>query len=287
MNFPHFLGIGAQRSATSWLNKQLERHQELWVPPIKELHYFDTIGSEGSNLARRWMTDLPRLLRKSRKVRAFPCGWSLRFLFGRETDAWYQSLFKQAAAAGRITGEVTPAYAILPREMIQRIHRINPRMKLVFLMRDPIDRAWSYAVKHLCRGQHRAMEQISDEEFHACFGDPTTILKSSYMTTIRNWESVFPREQIFYGFYDEVCTAPRNLCESIFRFLEVDSGIPPTYEDAIHNAAARDIPLPKKFERRLAEIYLRETACLAEHFGERAQQWHRRCVQCAPPSAST
>jgi len=41
MMFPSFLGIGAQKCATTWLSHNLSRHPEIWMPPRKELHYFD------------------------------------------------------------------------------------------------------------------------------------------------------------------------------------------------------------------------------------------------------
>lgn len=38
-----FMCIGAQKSGTTWLHRQLRNHPQIWLPPVKELHYFDTI----------------------------------------------------------------------------------------------------------------------------------------------------------------------------------------------------------------------------------------------------
>src|SRR5215211_4806968 len=46
--FPDFLGIGAPRSGTSWLAKNLSRHPKVWTPPLKKLHYFDQRAGEPS-----------------------------------------------------------------------------------------------------------------------------------------------------------------------------------------------------------------------------------------------
>src|SRR5689334_16087334 len=40
---PDFLCIGAQKAGTSWLYQQLEPHPDFWMPPVKELHYFDLL----------------------------------------------------------------------------------------------------------------------------------------------------------------------------------------------------------------------------------------------------
>jgi hypothetical protein len=39
--YPNFLGIGAQKSGTTWLHDNLARHPQVWLPPVKEIHYFD------------------------------------------------------------------------------------------------------------------------------------------------------------------------------------------------------------------------------------------------------
>jgi hypothetical protein len=58
---PDFLIVGAQRAGTSWTNRHLRRHPQIWTPPIKELHYFDVQRRRGYfhrymrlHLARIW-----------------------------------------------------------------------------------------------------------------------------------------------------------------------------------------------------------------------------------------
>jgi hypothetical protein len=41
---PDFLCVGAQKAGTSWLYRQLEPHPDFWMPPVKELHYFDQLS---------------------------------------------------------------------------------------------------------------------------------------------------------------------------------------------------------------------------------------------------
>src|SRR5207247_10081781 len=41
---PDFLSVGAQKGGTSWLYRQLESHPDFWMPPVKELHYFDELS---------------------------------------------------------------------------------------------------------------------------------------------------------------------------------------------------------------------------------------------------
>ena len=56
MSLPDFLCIGAQKSGTSWLDANLRFHPELWLPPAKELHYFD---GGGTTCARKLAKESP------------------------------------------------------------------------------------------------------------------------------------------------------------------------------------------------------------------------------------
>jgi hypothetical protein len=154
-----FLGIGAPRSGTSWLWENLRHHPEIWMPYRKELHYFDRSTSypspshlsQPSPLKRLFGLSEPshryrRILAKSahdvlRQPSVSRASWYLNYLFGHYDDEWYASLFAQGA--GKLKGEVTPAYAILKSEDVANIHSLMPDIKLIYLMRNPIERSWS------------------------------------------------------------------------------------------------------------------------------------------------
>ena len=51
---PGFIGIGMERAGTSWLFTQLASHPDIWVPPLKEIHYFDVIDPQAKFLDHRY-----------------------------------------------------------------------------------------------------------------------------------------------------------------------------------------------------------------------------------------
>ena len=61
---PDFLVIGAQRAGTTWLHRVLRQHPSLWLPPVKELHYFDRLETKRTILdpKERRRVGLKRLL---------------------------------------------------------------------------------------------------------------------------------------------------------------------------------------------------------------------------------
>jgi len=98
---PHFLIVGAQKAGTTSLLSALGQHPDVWVPPQKELHFFDLYWERGA--------------------------------------AWYESLFVPGAGAC-IRGESTPYYLWHPRAA-ERVWRYRKDMKLIVLLRDPVERA--------------------------------------------------------------------------------------------------------------------------------------------------
>jgi hypothetical protein len=137
MRGPDFLVIGAQRAGTTWIHFMLLRHRSLWMPPVKELHYFDRPE------VRRTVTDRRELRRAVLSPMFPPRPWHVPYLFHLRSDDWYRRLFHRAQARGLITGEVTPAYATLDEDGLRRIRALNNEIKLVFVMRDPVERTWS------------------------------------------------------------------------------------------------------------------------------------------------
>lgn len=109
-----FMGIGAQKAGTTWLHANLARHPRIGFPGGKEVHYWN---------ARRAV--LP--------------------------EQWYRDLF--ATGDGRVNGDITPAYSTLEPEVVARIGALFPDLRILFLLRDPIERAWSAALMALGRAE--------------------------------------------------------------------------------------------------------------------------------------
>jgi len=108
-----FLGIGAQKAATTWLYTHLELHPEIRFPGGKEIHFWD--------------------LHRERGV------------------AWWLNIFSQEGNWKQ--GEITPAYALLEESAIREIRAIAPEVRMVYSIRNPIARAWSAALMALERAE--------------------------------------------------------------------------------------------------------------------------------------
>lgn len=147
---PNFICIGVQKSATTWLYRQLEKHPATAVFPVKELNYFNRRAFEpGSafhpagfeeklgSMIRQYAKNAPRL----------DPTWLglLSHTYAHRLDQqWYEAIFRFYPKAGTARGDLTPEYAMLPQRGIDELVTFAPNAKLILMLRDPVDRIVSH-----------------------------------------------------------------------------------------------------------------------------------------------
>jgi sulfotransferase family protein len=166
-----FLGIGAQKCGTTWLYELLALHPMVRFPAGKEVHYWDSHRERGID--------------------------------------WYVGLFSGQAESAAV-GEITPAYAILPPHVVEEIARTFPNLKLIYLLRNPIDRAWSSALMAMQRAELQ-IDEVSDQWFIDHFESRGSRARGDYETCIRNWRAVFPSDRLELIPYEEIRTRPFDI----------------------------------------------------------------------------
>lgn len=283
--YPHFLGIGAMRSGTTWLHSNLLQHKNIWLPHLKEIHYFDRkfppstpswtlSGLERSSLIKRRLkrANLDKLFAKLKKGGLANMAWECKYYFGGFDDEWYASLF--ANAGDRLAGDITPSYSILDKSAIEYIHGVMPNAKLIFLMRNPIDRAWSHAIKDFTRFKKISPEDIPEEEYLKHFSSPGSRLRGDYARTIENWTTFYPKEQLFTGYYDQLKHEPEKLMADIYEFLGVE-------QDQITKLgglqekvnAGKQHKINDRLKEKLIGLYHDDMVELERQFGGFTTQW--------------
>lgn len=232
---PDFLGIGAPQGGTTWLYENLRHHPEIFLSEKKELRYFSIKFYE-----------------------------SLRFSYARNFKAGGQ----------KKKGEITPEYSILPIERIRFIHRILPDVRLIFIMRNPVDRVWSAARRVLSRIPSRKFEEITEEELQIYFRLPHCMNLTDYTTIFDRWLTVFPAEQLHVGFFDEIAEQPRELLRKIFKHLGVSENVDWSSFpcDKIVNRNP-DAEMPEWARHFLQEMYRPQITALHARFGEPVAKW--------------
>lgn len=281
---PHFLGIGAQKAGTTWLWANLSTHPDIWMPPIKELHYFtrspdypspNWLASEGFGahfFGQKPHHQFMRLWLRARLKNHLPVPdlavlrWEMRYFFGHYSDAWYVSLFEPGA--GKVTGEISPAYSILNAEDVVRVKALLPKLKIIFLLRNPIDRAWSQI--RFDKAHEEPLASIV-----AFVNGRHQSLRSDYLRAIQNWRTAFSEDQVYIGFYEDVQHNPQGLLDELCNFLDIDQTEidPDQLNTRIHTSAQSEIP--PKVELFLTQKYLPQLEALSGMLGYHATTWYK------------
>ncbi|MCB9799854.1 MAG: sulfotransferase [Candidatus Omnitrophica bacterium] len=273
LSFPDFLGIGAQKAGTNWLYVQLKQHPELYLPPIKEIHYFDLncparVGYRTKLRMKYIRKALPALKRqKSLKDKLF----CLNYYFGRISDSWYAGLFKEGR--GKMTGEITPEYAILPEEEIRRIHILMPDIKIIFILRNPIERSWS-SLKEVARVKGERVSEYDDKKCIEFFNSEYNRTRADYLMTLRRWGRFFGKDKILICFFDEISENPEGLMARILNFLGVDTDLT-CCSETLHKKIYSSVEgeCPERFKNYLKDRHYQNISELAEHFGTYPKRW--------------
>jgi len=202
---PSFLGIGAQKAGTTWLHDALASHPKFFLPPIKEVHYFNRHHK-------------------------------------RSNISWYANHFGRATPTQTI-GEITPCYSALSLVEISRIYQtLGPNCKIIFLARNIIERSYSAALMEL-RNNVNGLEpscftkesdyknltdchpdRFDDAYFMGRFDHVDFVGRSDYATTLKNYISIFGKDNLFVGNFEDIKLRPVELLAEIVEFLGGEKG---------------------------------------------------------------
>ena len=282
---PDFIGIGAQKAGTTWLHRNLSVHPQIFMPR-KEVHYFDRKIDDRSNAISRLLGRRPSdkqwrrqtkhwlgLHTKSHSWRKLL--WDLKFHMRSYDDDWYASVFEPAQ--GRVTGEITPAYSALDKGKVARVHGLAPDAKIIFMMRNPIERLWSQAVMSFDKLEKGSASSVSEKRFLRRIGNASFGSLTDYLRTLDTWRLFYPEERIFIGFLEDVHFFPEDFLQTVFGFLDVDPLFrPPEPEKKVH--VRSEDSMPGGVAIRLAQNYRRQIERFEEHFGGYASFW-RFCAE--------
>ena len=290
---PDFLGIGAPRAGTTWLHAQLLRHPDVWLPPVKEIHYFnraphyglpDTLATSSpwQRLVRGEMWQRKHygpFLRSLSRLRPADVAWGARWYLGTFDDDWYRRLFPEDARY-RVRGEITPNYSMLDRDGVAAIARMNPEVKILYLLRDPVERLWSEVTYHTQRG--RIGIDLTDASSILAFLEDARVMwrLNDYVATIDLYREFFPSEQVLVGFYDSVVHEPAVLMQRVRDFLGIEStpALSAGIERRVNASKQQEIPTEVlEYMRERLDPMIEATA---ERVGGYATRW----VRSSPPS---
>lgn len=212
-SWPNLFIVGAAKAGTTSLYHYLAQHPDVYMTPMKEPHFFSRI-------------------RPAPELEAF---------FPHVTDeATYLSLFT-AARVEKVRGEASTSYLSHP-DVPEEIWLRRPDAKIVIMLRDPLERAYSNYWNDVREGiEHRSFAGAVSEELT---GPPGTWGVSSlyvdgglYAERVERYLEKFGGDVLVLFFEEFVQDIPHTL-ERVFAFLEVDPVWAARIEPEVHNPFA-------------------------------------------------
>lgn len=219
-----FFVIGAQKAGTTSVHKYLATHEDIYVPPEKEVPFFS-------------------------EDQAYLGGINNYF------DKYFGS-----AKHGAHLGTVTPQYMMSP-DVPCRIRKTYSDAKLIAILRDPIERAYShYHMAVRVHGEIRTFqdavaEQIDESSLATKRCNPIRqkdfVVFGEYGRILTDFYRYFPKEQILVLYMDELITNPQVFMDKVFNFIGVKKLDVPNIEKKYHTST------PSRLSALLAHIALR------------------------------
>ncbi|WP_019531043.1 sulfotransferase [Dasania marina] len=250
---PNFLCIGAQKSGTTWLYENLSKHDDVWVTPVKELHYFNRVCLN-SELLGYWDMPHPRGMERYKGLcippRLKQLSWIRHYYgYGLSKD-WYYRLFDERYTGGKVCGDITPDYSTLEDKGVKYVKEVvGAQTPIIFIVRDPIERSWS-AAKMIFRYRGLDINEKNFDELESLLLHPVISLYSQYSRAIKLWQGHFPNFHVLS--YDELCVSPYSFLEKISKIIGIsNTWDKPTVEKQVW-ADSKKLPIPLRFEEMLS-----------------------------------
>ncbi|MEI6433677.1 MAG: sulfotransferase [Bacteroidota bacterium] len=258
MSAQYFVGIGAQRTGTTWLANYFSHHPQVCFSAIKELHYFDAIyrpdlcslynENHFNNQLQEIKTkmDLPGLTLEE-SLQSTCLQYRIKMIEEKEKyKEYFNSLLK---SEHRAFGEITPSYSLLNINGFNAILNLYPNAKFIFILRNPCDRYWSHLNLHDDRFEHfSAIEQVIN-----CLDNPQYFLRTDYKRTITTLRNTINDDNLLFLFFERLFntqTLPNEL-KRITNFLNIDyinPDIKPLNE-------SKKNPLPVCYRKRIFQHF--------------------------------
>jgi hypothetical protein len=264
---PDFLCVGAQKGGTSWLYRQLELHPDFWMPPVKELHYFDELSRIPSVASTRARDDRDcRFLESVKRLSA------LSHIDLQD----YARLFEPKESL--LSGDITPAYSMLSDEVIERIVHRFPNLKVIFLARDPVERAWSQLSMGVRLRNIRPFDATDADDVVRNLLNPGVLLRSHPSKIVARWKRYVRPDFFRIYFFDDLEKNPAELRRSILLFLGADPDKPSgrLKAEANQDDKRHKLRLSDKVRSRVAQFFEQELKSCATELGGPAKRWPAR-----------
>ncbi len=227
-----FLILGSQKCGAEALFGYLENHLQIIKEGTKQIHFFE-------------------------------------LNFDRGVDWYSKQLMRSVAGDKVLLGERTPYYIYHPL-VAQRVYKCFPDVKLIVMLRNPVQRAWLHYNLEVAIGCEKLefekaiasegdrlkgeVEKIRSDEGYYSFNHQhySYVSRGIYVDQIKNWLDYFPREQLLFLKYEDFQANPAKVFSRVVDFLDISVIAVSEYEI---NSAEDYSKMPEAIEQELSDYF--------------------------------
>jgi len=185
-SLPDFVVVGAMKSGSTSLLNALGDHPEVFMPK-KEVHFFNKYHHLGPE--------------------------------------WYIQKFTSSSKSHKVIGEKTPTYSYLP-EIPERMHALIPQAKLIWILREPVARAYSNYWHAAWRGKEDLTFEAAVECEHIRIKQDVYkgyLARSRYADQIENYLKFYSIDRMKFVLLDDLVKDPQGTLKDVLTFLDIDA----------------------------------------------------------------
>jgi len=248
--FPDFFVVGPQRTGTTWLWSNIRFHPEILMAEPKEPHYFFYL-EKNKTFSNSEFIDYLDYFRHNRKFRK-----RKRFFIGNH--------YKGTPITNDCVGEASASYSVLNEDTINFIKQINPNIKVIISVRNPIERAWSNMKFDLL--QNSDLESVNPQKIVKFYNDRYQKKCGRYTENIERWINCIGEKNVLLMKFEDTILKPRESLEQLFSFLELKK------DKILHNmffntrAESKELEITYYYKKVLTGTYRKEIISLKDNF---------------------
>jgi hypothetical protein len=262
MPLPTFVIGGPQKAGTTALWSLLAEHPQVFMAPMKEPRFFTR---QAANPAPG--VEHPRMTSGDRYARGIE---------------WYEALF-EGGEDYPARGEASPQY-IGAQDGPELMQRHVPDLKVIFILRNPIIRAYSHYWMHRNRGAERGDHRAEMPPFSAALDDHPMlryfVYLGRYRQHVERYRQSLGHDRVHVLLFDDLRSKPAEAYAEVCRLIGVDDGFRPSFEREYNPGGA---PVLAPLQRAIARTKDWNVAFLptgvrrgARRVRERLEAWNRR-----------
>ena len=249
---PDFVGIGAQKSGTTWVGDILSQHPDVYIKK-KEISFFVRYFHRGYDWYHEFFKE-----KNGRRAGEI----SVNYIISPRPDSTHKEFYPKWNPRRKLTfwQKQPPARDEL------KVH--YPGLLVFAILRNPVDRAWSHYWYWRNRKERLGKRIVS---FEKMFADDGRWIRTYgfYADLIAYWREAFPDMAVY--FYDDIRRDPMGLVREIFRFVGVTDSFEPVVERQVNIGSYE--PMPQNIRSKLVDVYHDQIRRLADMTNRDLSYW--------------